>query len=342
MYICKYCGKEFELSTSLGAHISHCKENPNKKRSHNTYSICSKRGAITQNENRNKYKKLHQYEYELKDFICNCKKCGKEYIVNTTQKNFDLGKYKKNCSRSCANGHKISDKTKLKISSGMKNSEKFKNACEKQRTTIHKIYYCKVCGKEFTLKDVRNVNGKQYCSLECKHKYLSEHTGGYRKGSGHGKSGWYKGIHCDSTWELAFLIYHLDNNLKIERCKEQRKYIYNGIEHTYFPDFVTDKGIIEIKGYSTPQWEAKQEQNKDVITLYKKDIQPYIDYVKEKYGNDLEILYDGINPRKTLNLDKHWKIWVHNDKEQLFIDPELYDEYISKGYVHGRFSNKQK
>ena len=138
------------------------------------------------------------------------------------------------------------------------------------------------------------------------------------------------------------MIYHLDNNLKIERCKEQRKYIYNGIEHTYFPDFVTDKGIIEIKGYSTPQWEAKQEQNKDVITLYKKDIQPYINYVKEKYGNDLEILYDGINPKKILNLENHWKIWVHNDKEQLFINPELYDEYISKGYVHGRFSNKQK
>ena len=36
------------------------------------------------------------------------------------------------------------------------------------------------------------------------------------------------------------------------------------------------------------------------------------------------------------------RVSVHNDKEQLCIDPELYYEYISKGYVHGRFSNKQK
>ena len=338
MFKCKYCNREFEKSTALAGHISHCKENPNKKRTKETWQNAGKKVSHTLNERHKQYKQLHPEKYIIHEYKCNCEKCGKEYIVNIAQEQFENGKYKKNCSRSCANGHIVSEETKRKISESVKNSDKVKLAVIKQ----YKTYICKVCGKEFKMTDNRNVSGRQYCSLECKHKYLSEHTGGYRNGSGHGKSGWYKGIHCDSTWELAFLIYHLDNNLKIERCKEQRKYIYNGIEHTYFPDFVTDKGIIEIKGYSTPQWEAKQEQNKDVITLYKKDIQPYINYVKEKYGNNLEILYDGINPKKILNLENHWKIWVHNDKEQLFINPELYDEYISKGYVHGRFSNKQK
>lgn len=30
--------------------------------------------------------------------------------------------------------------------------------------------------------------------------------GGLRVGSGRGKKGWYKGIHCDSSWELAFVV----------------------------------------------------------------------------------------------------------------------------------------
>ena len=47
--------------------------------------------------------------------------------------------------------------------------------------------YCKYCGNEFTIFDIRNIRGRTYCSKECKHKYLSEHTGGYREGSGRGK-----------------------------------------------------------------------------------------------------------------------------------------------------------
>lgn len=47
----------------------------------------------------------------------------------------------------------------------------------------------------------------------------SKSMGGYRKGSGVGKSGWYNGIYCDSSWELAYVIYHIDNNLPIIRNK---------------------------------------------------------------------------------------------------------------------------
>ena len=58
----------------------------------------------------------------------------------------------------------------------------------------------------------------------------------------------YKDINFDSSWELAFILYHLDHNLMIQRCTERRYYIFEGIEHTYIPDFITDDGIIEIKG----------------------------------------------------------------------------------------------
>lgn len=340
MFKCKFCGREFEKSVSLAGHVSHCKENLNKKRTKEAYKKWSIHGLDVYKENRKKYKELHPEKYVINEYRCNCEKCGKEYIVNITKEQFEKGNYKKNCSRSCANGHRVSEETKQKISNGVKNFNKFNDKIARVTSKNIVQYSCKVCGKTFTKKDIRDVSGCLYCSAECKHKYLSEHTGGYRKGAGHGKSGWYKGIYCDSTWELAFVIYHLDNNLKIERCKESRHYIYNGKEHTYFPDFVTDKDIIEIKGYVTAQWEAKHQQNNDIIILYKTDIQPYIDYAKNKYGANLEILYDGINPKKVLKLSKRKKIWMHNDKENVFIDPNLFDEYLNKGYVHGRLIRK--
>ena len=118
-------------------------------------------------------------------------------------------------------------------------------------------------------------------------------AGGYRKGSGRGHEGWYDGIFCDSSWELAFLVYHKDNNLFIERCKEKREYIWNNESHSYYPDFVTDKGIIEIKGYDSEQWRAKYKQNSDIIVLYYKDMKFYINYCIEKYGKNFwEILYN--------------------------------------------------
>ena len=54
--------------------------------------------------------------------------------------------------------------------------------------------------------------------------------GGYKENSikkhHHGN---YKGLHYDSSWELAFIIYCLEHNIKIERCNEIRYYEINGI-----------------------------------------------------------------------------------------------------------------
>lgn len=118
-------------------------------------------------------------------------------------------------------------------------------------------------------------------------------AGGRRIGSGRGKQGWYKGFYCDSSWELAFLTYYIDHNMNIKRCEERREYFYNNEKHTYIPDFITDEGIVEIKGYNTDQWKAKQEQNPDIKVLYEDDIKLYLNYVIEKYGNKFyETLYE--------------------------------------------------
>lgn len=136
----------------------------------------------------------------------------------------------------------------------------------------------------------KELERKKKISETMKKNHLS---GGYRKGSGRGHEGWYKGIFCDSSWELAFLVYYLEHNLYIERCKEKRKYIFENKEHTYIPDFITNEGIIEIKGYKTEQSEAKRLQNPDIKYLYEKDIKYCLDYTINKYGNKYwEVLYN--------------------------------------------------
>lgn len=116
--------------------------------------------------------------------------------------------------------------------------------------------------------------------------------GGYVQGSGRGKKGWYKGFFCDSSWELAYVIYCLEHNIDIKRNTEKRKYNWNGETKNYIPDFVVQGTITEVKGYKTEQWLAKLESNPDVIVLYEKDLQPILDYVKSKYGKDFISLYE--------------------------------------------------
>jgi hypothetical protein len=67
-----------------------------------------------------------------------------------------------------------------------------------------------------------------------------KNNGGYREGSSRGKKGWYKGYYCDSSWELAFLIYHLENNIDIQRYSGYREYEFNGKLKKYFPDFIVN------------------------------------------------------------------------------------------------------
>lgn len=118
----------------------------------------------------------------------------------------------------------------------------------------------------------------------------------FNKRRGNSKQGWYKNIHCDSTWELAFLIYYFEHNLYVEKCNEIREYTYKNEKHLYFPDFITDEGIIEIKGRITDKSITKSEQNPDIIVYDKYKMEHILKYVIDKYGCDF------------------WKTMYENDK----------------------------
>lgn len=116
--------------------------------------------------------------------------------------------------------------------------------------------------------------------------------GGYVRGSGRGKKGWYKGFFCDSSWELAYVIYCLDHKIDIKRNTEKRTYEYNGKIKNYIPDFIVEGKLVEIKGYKTDEWLAKLSANPDVKVLYEKDLQPILDYVIMRYSKKFVELYE--------------------------------------------------
>lgn len=123
--------------------------------------------------------------------------------------------------------------------------------------------------------------------------------GGYVKGSGRGKKGWYNGFWCDSTYELAYLIYCLDHDINIKRNWDKFNYILNGKEYTYIPDFIVDNTYIEIKGYYNKLVDIKIAcVNKSIKVLYGKDLTYVFDYIKEKYNKykdkNIHELYNGI------------------------------------------------
>lgn len=117
--------------------------------------------------------------------------------------------------------------------------------------------------------------------------------GGYRPGSGIGKSGWYKGYWCDSTWELAFIIWCLDKNKSIARNKEKFNYCFKGINHYYIPDFIVDGQLIEIKGRrkSDELIDAKINSTNNRVKLFlADDMKPILEYVK--HLQPIEKLYE--------------------------------------------------
>lgn len=147
----------------------------------------------------------------------------------------------------------------------------------------------------------KNSKGKKFGSFrshsnETKQR-LSEYAkardlGGLVEGSGRGKKGRYKGVYCDSSWELAYLIYCEEHGIAIERCAEIFEYEYEGKVRKYNPDFIVNGKYVEIKGYKTEQWKQKLAQFPyEIEVLYEAEMKPILEFVQSKYGNFLS-LYD--------------------------------------------------
>lgn len=117
-------------------------------------------------------------------------------------------------------------------------------------------------------------------------------NGGFRKGSGRGKKGRYKGYWCDSSWELAFVIYNLEHGIDFKRNTQGFEYEFNGKTRKYYPDFIIDDCYYEIKGYITEQsLEKIKSFDYNIKVIDKEGITKYLSYAENKYGKDFIKLF---------------------------------------------------
>ena len=275
-HICKYCGKSFDTGRALGSHYLHCEKNPNVKN-------IAKKAGLTRTKNAGKHL-----------FTFNCKYCGKEYSLYLTDSEYLNGNYRKCCSTLCSNRltrqNSNIETTKVNRSNSLKD---YYN--DKLKTRV-----CQCCGKEYTSRESSSL---KYCSKECsdisKHNKLStaaikNKLGGLRAELTHKyyKRGYYYGIWCDSSWELAFLIYCLDHNIEVRRNTESFEYIFDEKIYKFYPDFIVNGKLVEIKGFYTPKNIAKKEQYPNIEFIDKEKIQKYLDYAISNYGENFTELYD--------------------------------------------------
>ncbi len=274
--VCDLCGKKF-LKEKKSVNLS-------IKRKHKQY--CSKECRL-----KSKIKKIES----------KCSYCGKLILITKKQ----INRSKSNlffCSRSCSssfnkNNKKLSDETKNKISNSLKEFNKNNKYCKKTTISNKIKKICPMCNNEFFV--YRCNKNKIYCSRDCFYndhelKFRKKSSGGKRTGSGIGKHGWYKNYYCDSSWELAFVIYNLEHNIKFSRNKVGFEYEYENKIHKFYPDFIMEDGTyIEIKGYFDKKNIIKISSfNGSLKILNKIEIAPYLKYVINKYGKDFIKLYE--------------------------------------------------
>jgi hypothetical protein len=197
--------------------------------------------------------------------------------------------------------------TKLKISNRVKelfktNPEKFKRS--KKPSVIKNCLFCK---KEMWL---RPSDKNKFCSAGCRKRaiengYLKGKCGGYRIGSGRSKSGWYNGIFCNSSYELAWVLFNLENKIPFIRNSDWFEYLNtDGKRSRYYPDYKllnTDE-YVEIKGYKEKEFINKTcNFPKKLIILDKEKMNPILEFVIGKYGKDFISLYEGNPHEKKIN-----------------------------------------
>lgn len=278
-HICPYCNKEFKTGAALGGHIVNCKSNPNI----NLYNASRKEGKITSSKSK-------------KNRTLICEVCGNEYTVAMTDDVFNKKTYKKTCCRKCASllskAHTDLNERNNKIRVCIDSKHK------ELGLGIYKIQYCEVCGNVIPIE----YKSHRFCcdscreisrSLKLSKCAIERGFGGLNpKSFNKCKRGWYKGIFCDSSWELAFVIYSLDHDMNISRYDGYLEYEFKGKIYKYYPDFIIDDDIYEIKGFYNEQAKVKAATFPWIKIIDKNSIKKYIDYAKSKYGNNYTELFE--------------------------------------------------
>lgn len=237
------------------------------------------------------YAKSKQVEYKekrIREYNENPRCC--KYCQSPIS--YELKNEQSYCSRSCA-AKENNKKRDWKSEWPEERRKYFSDIAKKNQPRTKRK--CLNCGKDF---EAYPKSKRKCCSHKCASEwvkntgYLKGKCGGYREKGGRGKQGWYNGYYCNSSWELAWIIYQLEHDIIPERNKEGFPYSFNNQQKKYYPDFKIGNEYYEIKGYHSKQVDAKIKQFPHKLTiLHKQDLTEVFDYVIDKYGKDFIKLY---------------------------------------------------
>lgn len=294
LFICE-CGKQFTEAQRFNGHKANCPVHMKACGKYDSW-IENKKLQWAKSAATSKKIAVKKREDELKKWISEkhvCKKCGK-----TMTEKWGKGIF---CSRHCANSRVHSDESKHKISASLILNHP--GGTRKQiNGKLRQNYYenpsiCQICGSKLPY-DKRN---NKVCCKKCQNALESQLaikrcTEQGTNLCGKGLRGYYKGYYCQSSWELAFVIYCLEHDIKLIRNKRRFSYIFKNVERSYFPDFYllkTDE-YVEVKGYYDEKMKAKEQyfpKDKRLIVLKKNEMKPILEYVTSKYGRNYTNLY---------------------------------------------------
>lgn len=263
-----------------------------------------------------------------------CEWCRKEFKYITSKRHpvhrfcSQDCRYKNNVDNIKKNG--LSDKTKKKISNSLMNISlkdrgftdnaiensisALKKAGKKWNDSIKNKTYEEIHGKEKAqlLKkkfsedrkgDKNSFFGKHH-SIETKNKIVKNRKGKFYNFA----SGLFNDIKWQGSYELGFLIYCYENKIGVKRYNiDPIKYFYLNKRHHYYPDFIIDDIVIECKGYSDAQNNAKiksgykalgdkykviRKNSKELKELPNRKINLWYKKMEEKYRNILVIKHN--------------------------------------------------
>lgn len=254
-----------------------------------------KTNAVIANKKKaNEDREIKKNEYKLLNKCCpNCSE-----PISFENKN------NKFCSSSCAATYTNKNRTVVYSAEGYKSLQEagkrsitnFLNC--KRVKLIPQIYTlnCIICKIDF----YKGSNGKNHktCSKKCRD--INHSLNNFKQTKTFGKCGYYQGTYCASSWELAFLIFNKDLGNDIKRCELNFTYFMDDKQHLYFPDFIMNDIIYEVKGYEKEDVKLKTEAvvvaGYKIEVIRKKEILPIIKEIKSKYNvKHIVELYDKVN-----------------------------------------------
>lgn len=258
MYICKYCGKEFENSFVMRGHIPHCKKNPKYE------------------ENKIKCNNFKQYNNKIKKPSLTgqkkkCQYCGKECGIyglknhekyceqNTNRVKYPIEKHLKDSKCHTAWNKGLTAETDERIKNGIITLKKY-----------YETHDGSWKGRKHTDEEKNKISKSIREAIKNNpESYSSSNVNGRVK-----RINYNENITLDSSWEFIVAKYLDTNNIKWERPQTGIQYFWENGYHTYFPDFYLPEYniFIEVKGYERERDKAKYKSLNNLILIKQKDV----------------------------------------------------------------------